>query len=50
MAKKLAPVHLGEVLREEFLKALDLSPYAVAAAIRRAAHARGTVWRARKPR
>ena len=33
MAKKLAPVHPGEVLREEFLKELGLSPYAVAAAI-----------------
>ena len=33
MAKKLAPVHPGEVLREEVLKELCLSPYAVAAAI-----------------
>jgi addiction module HigA family antidote len=33
MAKKLAPVHPGEVLREEFLKPLNLTPYAVAAAI-----------------
>ena len=33
MAKKLAPVHPGEVLREEFLEELGLSPYAVAAAI-----------------
>ena len=33
MAKKLAPVHPGEVLTEEFLKPLGLSPYAVAAAI-----------------
>lgn len=33
MAKKLAPVHPGEVLREEFLKPLKLTPYAVAAAI-----------------
>lgn len=33
MAKKLAPVHPGEVLREEFLKPLGLTPYAVAAAI-----------------
>jgi addiction module HigA family antidote len=32
--KKLAPVHPGEVLREEFLKPLGLTPYAVAAAIR----------------
>ncbi len=33
MAKKPAPVHTGEVLREEFLKPLKLTPYAVAAAI-----------------
>jgi addiction module HigA family antidote len=33
MAKKLAPVHPGEVLREEFLKPLNLTPYAVAAAL-----------------
>jgi len=33
MAKKLAPVHPGEVLREEFLKPLGLTSYAVAAAI-----------------
>jgi addiction module HigA family antidote len=33
MAKKLAPVHPGEILREEFLKPLGLTPYAVAAAI-----------------
>jgi antitoxin HigA-1 len=33
MAKKLAPVPPGEVLREEFLKPLKLTPYAVAAAI-----------------
>ena len=33
MAKKLAPVHPGEVLREEFLKPLKLTPYAVAAAV-----------------
>ena len=33
MAKKLAPVHAGEVLREEFLKPMKLTPYAVAAAI-----------------
>jgi addiction module HigA family antidote len=33
MAKKLTPVHPGEVLREEFLKPLNLTPYAVAAAI-----------------
>ena len=33
MAKKLSPVHPGEVLREEFLKPLKLTAYAVAAAI-----------------
>ena len=33
MAKKLAPVHPGEVLREEFLVPMKLSPYAVARAI-----------------
>ena len=33
MAKKLPPVHAGEVLREEFLKPMKLTPYAVAAAI-----------------
>jgi addiction module HigA family antidote len=33
MAKKLAPVHPGEILREEFLKPLKLTPYAVAAAL-----------------
>ena len=33
MVKKLAPVHPGEVLREEFLKPFDLTPYAVAAAL-----------------
>jgi addiction module HigA family antidote len=33
MAKKLAPVHPGEILREEFLRPMDLSPYAVARAI-----------------
>jgi antitoxin HigA-1 len=27
----LAPVHPGEILREEYLKQLDLSPYALAA-------------------
>jgi addiction module HigA family antidote len=31
--KKLAPVHPGEVLREEFLTPLNLTAYAVAAAI-----------------
>jgi addiction module HigA family antidote len=33
MAKKLVPVHPGEILREEFLKPLRLTPYAVAAAL-----------------
>jgi addiction module HigA family antidote len=33
MVKKLAPVHPGEVLREEFLLPMKLSPYAVARAI-----------------
>lgn len=33
MAKKLPPVHPGEVLREEFLRPLKLSPYAVARAV-----------------
>jgi antitoxin HigA-1 len=32
MAKKLSPVHPGEVLREEFLVPMALSPYAVARA------------------
>src|SRR3981081_1588698 len=32
MAKKLAPVHPGEVLREDFLNPMQLSPYAVARA------------------
>jgi addiction module HigA family antidote len=31
MAKKLPPVHPGEILREEFLKPLKLTAYAVAA-------------------
>ena len=31
--KKLAPVHPGEVLREEFLVPMKLTPYAVARAI-----------------
>jgi addiction module HigA family antidote len=30
MAKKLAPVHPGEVLREEFLAPMNLTPYTVA--------------------
>jgi addiction module HigA family antidote len=33
MAKKLPPVHPGEVLREEFLSPMNLSPYAVARAV-----------------
>ena len=33
MAKKLPPMHPGEVLREEFLIPLKLTPYAVAAAL-----------------
>ena len=30
----LAPVHPGEILREEFLAPLDMTPYALAAALR----------------
>ena len=33
MPKKLPPVHPGEVLREEFLRPMNLSAYAVARAI-----------------
>lgn len=33
MAKKLPPIHPGEVLREEFLRPMNLSPYAVARAV-----------------
>jgi antitoxin HigA-1 len=33
MVKRLPPVHPGEVLREEFLVPMNLSPYAVARAI-----------------
>ena len=33
MARKLPPVHPGEVLREEFLRPMNLSPYAVARAL-----------------
>jgi len=33
MAKKLPPVHPGEILRQEFLVPLKLTPYAVAAAL-----------------
>src|SRR5215475_553277 len=32
MAKKLSPVHPGEVLREDFLRPMNLTAYAVAAA------------------
>ncbi|WP_022723912.1 HigA family addiction module antitoxin [Rhodopseudomonas sp. B29] len=32
MAKKLPPVHPGEILREEFLIPMELTPYAVASA------------------
>ncbi len=34
IAKALAPVHPGEILREEFLVPLDMSPYALATALR----------------
>ena len=33
MTKKLPPVHPGEILTEEFLKPMNLTPYAVAHAI-----------------
>ena len=33
LVKKLPPVHPGEILREEFLVPLKLTPYAVAAAL-----------------
>jgi antitoxin HigA-1 len=33
MARKLPPIHPGEILREEFLGPLKLTPYAVAAAL-----------------
>jgi addiction module HigA family antidote len=33
MAKKLPPVHPGEILREEFLGPMNLSPYMVARAL-----------------
>jgi addiction module HigA family antidote len=33
MAKKLLPVHPGEILREEFRVPLKLTPYAVAAVL-----------------
>jgi hypothetical protein len=32
--KKLPPVHPGDILREEFLVPLKLTPYAVAAALK----------------
>src|SRR5262245_49520444 len=32
MARKLPPVHPGEILREEFLVPMELTPYAVARA------------------
>jgi addiction module HigA family antidote len=32
LMRKLSPIHPGEVLREEFLKPMGLSPYAVARA------------------
>jgi addiction module HigA family antidote len=33
-ADPLGPVHAGEILREEFLVPLDMSPYALAKALR----------------
>jgi antitoxin HigA-1 len=33
MAKKLPPIHPGEVLREDFLRPMNLTPYAVARAL-----------------
>jgi antitoxin HigA-1 len=33
MTRKLAPVHPGEILREEFLTPLHLTPYSVAKAL-----------------
>jgi antitoxin HigA-1 len=32
MARKLLPIHPGEILREEFLLPMELTPYAVAQA------------------
>lgn len=32
MARKLPPIHPGEILREEFLHPMELTPYAVAQA------------------
>lgn len=34
MAKKLRPVHLGEIMREEFIEPLGLNPHKVAVALR----------------
>jgi len=33
MTKRLSPVHPGEILREDFLRPMNLSPYAVARAV-----------------
>jgi addiction module HigA family antidote len=33
MAKKLKPIHPGQVLREEYLKPMGLTPYALAKAL-----------------
>src|SRR5271165_1540646 len=33
MVKKLPPVHPGEVLREEFLRPMNVTPYSVASAV-----------------
>jgi antitoxin HigA-1 len=33
MIKKLPPVHPGEVLREDFLRLMNLSPYTIARAV-----------------
>jgi addiction module HigA family antidote len=33
MKKKLPPIHPGEILREEFLVPLELTPYALAKAV-----------------
>ena len=32
MTRKLSPIHPGEILREEFLLPMELTPYAVAQA------------------
>jgi addiction module HigA family antidote len=34
MPKKLAPIHPGEILLEEFLKPLDMNPHQLAMALR----------------